>query len=459
MFLLDCEPDNDFNSLDHFFNDRLVKKIPRYERNELNNPILHKVEISVDWIIDSLRDFYLKGKVAETRLKTKNFSSSILISRGMLFLDRAHSTKNVDEITNYVHKNTITAEDRSIIKNINESTIPRLEKFGLVELSKDHRFIDYVMPYPVSSKYFVYKNMRGELYQQQINQFTILSNVQDFPEPRNELVEKATKPYFFERDYLALSDIDVIRDKVYSGITYTVAKDYIMNNKESIDIWKTVLDAGSNVRKSFKDLMALEGEFGGFVTSREVTDNLGWKPRMAYKMFRKTQGLGLAKLTRTLGMEDALSRPIRGSKLTLNYQQLNNAQSILMLCRSIPDSIGILDDLYRNGELLEDDLLTEYSEDTSVVGATYHHLSEIGVLDQEKINDGVWSVAKNKECEDFLFEVTAIATNSRRILEAKGTQKKLSDWGATFIDDATIDTDVKKLQEDYDKEFGLTMRK
>jgi len=435
--------------------DPMVQKILD-ELDSLNSPELYKMMISVDWIINSLRDYYENGRINETKLQTRNFSASILMSRGMLFLDRAHSTKNIDEIINYVFTNTKTAEDKNIISNIQGSTLPRLVKLGLIELDKTGRSVESVMPYPVSSKYFVQKNVVGELYRQQINQFDILANVQDFPLQKNVLATNATNPQYFERDYLALSEIDVIRDKVYNNVTYTVAKDYLMTNKESIDIWKTILETGSPVRKSFRDLMVLQGDLGGYITEQDITENLGWSPRAIYKMIRRADSLGLAKLTRTLNWDDALIRPIRGSKLAFNYTQLNGAQHILTLTRWVPDSIDILDKLYRMGSVQEDELLNEFNPGT--VGKTEHILTEIGVLDEDKTKDGLWSIAKNKECEDFLLEVKTIAANSRRILEVKSTQKKLGDYAKYLDDKGAIDTDSKKLQEEHDKEFGKQMK-
>ncbi len=91
------------------------------------------------------------------------------------------------------------------------------------------------------------------------------------------------------------------------------------------------------------------------------------------------------------------------------------------------------------------------------VAKTEHILTEVGILDKDNLRDGSWSLAKNKECEDFLFEVKTIAANSRRVLEAKSTQKKLADY-AKYLDDKAIDTDSKKLQEEYDKEFGRIIK-
>jgi len=425
------------------------------ELENLNTPELNKMIVSVDWIINGVRDFYKKYENTGVRLRTGNFSASILTSRGMLFLDRAHSTKNVDDIINYVYKNTTTGEEKNILKNIQNSTIPKLEDLGLIELGENNRIINRVMPYPVSSKYFVYRNFIGELYRQQINQFEILAVVQDFPIQKAELESSAPVPLHFNRDYQAISEIDIIRPKMYNNVEYAVAKDYIMTNKESLDIWQSILETGNPVRQSFRDLMVLQGQLGGYITEQDVIDNLGWSQRAIYRMLRRADSHGLAKLTRTLNWEDALIRPIRGSKIAFNYTQLNGAQEVLTLTRRVPDSVDILDKLHGGGPISTDDLLDEFNPGT--VAKTEHILTEVGILDKDNLRDGSWSLAKNKECEDFLFEVKTIAANSRRVLEAKSTQKKLADY-AKYLDDKAIDTDSKKLQEEYDKEFGRIIK-
>lgn len=202
--------------------------------------------------------------------------------------------------------------------------------------------------------------------------------------------------------------------------------------------------------------MVLQGDFGGYISEQDIIANLGWQPRAIYKMFRRADLLGLSKLTRTLNWEDALIRPIAGSKLTYNFTQLNGAPQILTLTRWVPDSIDILEKLYRAGSMQSDELLNEFNPST--VGKIEHLLTEIGVLEADKINEGLWSIAKNKGCEDLLLEVNTLAAKSRRISEAKGTQTKLADY-AKYLDDKTIDSDSKKLEEEFDKELGAAIKK
>ena len=92
------------------------------------------------------------------------------------------------------------------------------------------------------------------------------------------------------------------------------------------------------------------------------------------------------------------------------------------------------------------------------VAKTEHILTEVGILNEDKLRDGSWCMAQNKECEDFLFDLKTIAVNSRRVLEAKSTQKKLADY-SKYLDDKTIATDSKEFQEEFDKEFGKTLRR
>jgi len=434
-----------------YLSDPMVQNIID-ELDTLNEPNLNKMIVSVDWIISSLRDYYAKGRVKPVG----RFSASVFMSRGMLFLDRAHSTKNIDDIINYVFTNTRTATDKNIIRNIQEVTIPRLVGLGLIELDDSGRTVTGVMPYPVSSKYFVRKNVVGKLFDQQINQFAILASVQDFPVERDQLASSAPRQELFERDHNALSEIDVIRNKAYNGVPYTVAKDYLMTNKESLDVWKAILEASGPVRAAFRDLMVLQGDLGGYISEQDIIAYLGWKPRAIYKMFRRADSLGLSKLTRTLNWEDALIRPIAGSKLTYNFTQLNGAPQILTLTRWVPDSVDILEKLYRAGSIQSDELLNEFNPST--VGKIEHVLTEIGVLEADKINEGLWNVAKNKGCEELLLEANTIAVKSRRISEAKGAQTKLADY-AKYLDDKTIEGDSKKLEVEFDKEFGAAIKK
>ena len=118
---------------------------------------LNKIIRSVDLILRGLRENYFKGQTTRTRLSAGQFSSSILISRGWLFLDTAHATNDVDTIIERIYKSTKTTTRPNVVRNVRESTIPRLKKNGLLELDESDKTVVKVMPYPISSKLFVLK--------------------------------------------------------------------------------------------------------------------------------------------------------------------------------------------------------------------------------------------------------------------------------------------------------------
>ena len=170
------------------------------DEKELNNVIRAE-----DQIIRGVREYYLDSEIQTKRLNPGQFSSSILIARGLAFLDIAHSNKNVMDICNEVWKITPTTTKRSSFnQNIKNSIIPRLEKNGLIEFNSDKQNVINCIPYPIGSKLFVQKNLLEipKLYQEQINHFDIIRNIQDFPELTIELQSNSSHPQSFERDFI-----------------------------------------------------------------------------------------------------------------------------------------------------------------------------------------------------------------------------------------------------------------
>ncbi|KAF5415162.1 MAG: hypothetical protein C5S48_06680 [Candidatus Methanogaster sp.] len=229
---------------------------------------LNKIIRSVDLILRGLRENYFKGQTTRTRLSAGQFSSGILISRGWLFLDTAHATNDVDTIIERIYKSTKTTTRPNVVKNVRDSTIPKLKSNGLLELDGSDKSVIEVMPYPISSKLFVLKEFVNNeiLFNQQINQFDILGKVQDFPELTSSLEVGARNSQYFARDYAALSEIDVIRNRAIRGRDFTLAKAYLVGNERSYDIWATVLETGENIRRGLKELMELVGQLGGFAS-------------------------------------------------------------------------------------------------------------------------------------------------------------------------------------------------
>lgn len=431
----------------------LVKKVDSGDLNKLDNEPLNKIIRSVDLILRGLRENYLKGQTTPTRLNAGSFSSSVLISRGWLFLDSAHATRDVDTIVERIYANTRTTTKRSVIKNINDSIIPRLQKNNLMVLGASGKTVVNVMPYPISSKLFVQKELLENPYllSQQINQFGILGKVQDFPELTGSLSATPLNPETFVRDYRALTEIDVIRERSIKGRNFTLAKAYLLDDKKSYDLWATVLDTTDNVRKGLKGLMELQGQLGGFVSQSEIIRMTNWNPRMVNRLIRRVDTLGLAQRSHTLDFEDALNRPTE-TKVALNYHKLKDAEMMLTLCRSVPESVDILEKLRTERIIDEDSLISEF--DPISVGKVRHALSQIEVIMEQKLSDDIWEIAPNKEGEDFLLEITTIMAKSRRILgENIEVNKKLEDFFKD-VDDTRLEKTTKQVEKDFLNEMG-----
>jgi len=359
----------------------------------------------------------------------------------------------VDAIIERIYANTKTTNRQSAVKNILTSTIPKLLKNGLIELDRYDKNVIDVMPYPVSSKLFVLKELLGNQYllSQQINQFDILGKVQYFPELTSNLSTDAKNPATFLRDFNALSEVDVIRNRTITGRDFTLAKAYLLDNKTSYEIWATVLETGDHVRQGLKELMIYLGQLGGFASQSELARMTTMNMRLVNRLIRRVDGIGLAQRSHTLEMEDALSRPI-DTKIPLNYIQLKNAEAMLTLCRSVPESATILEKL-RNDKIIDEDCLIE-EFDASSVGKVRNALAEIGVINEQSLIDDVWEITPNKESEDFLLEVLTIAANSRRILgENIEINRKLEDYFKDVNEDRLV-----KTAESVEKDFLIEMK-
>lgn len=431
----------------------LIKDRKPSDFTSIDDEPLNKIIRSVDLILRGLRENYFKGQTTRTRLSAGQFSSSILISRGWLFLDTAHATNDVDTIIERIYKSTKTTTRPNVVRNVRESTIPRLKKNGLLELDESDKTVVKVMPYPISSKLFVLKEFMDNklLFNKQINQFDILGKVQYFPELTSSLETDAKNSQYFKRDYTALSDIDVVRNRAIRGRDFTLAKAYLVDNESSYDIWATVLETGDHVRKGLKELMELLGQLGGFASQSELNRMLNRNTRMVNRLIRRVDSIGLAQRSHTAEFEDALSRPI---ETRFNYHQLNNAETMLTLCRSVPEAAEMLEKLRSEQRIEEDSLLNEF--DPISVGKVRNYLSEIGVITEKSLeNDLLWEIAPDKESIEFLSEVLAIVANSRKVLGVDiEINRKLEDYFKN-VDEDSLERATKDLEKDVLEEIPL----
>ncbi|PXF61940.1 MAG: hypothetical protein C4B59_01555 [Candidatus Methanogaster sp.] len=415
---------------------------------------LNKIIRSVDLILRGLRENYFKGQTTKTKLSAGQFSSSVMIARGWLFLDTAHATNDMDTIIERIYKSTKTTTRPNVVKNIRDSTIPRLKSNGLLELNGSDKSVIEVMPYPISSKLFVLKEfMNNErLFNQQINQFDILGKVQYFPELTSSLDMDASNPQYFARDYGALSEIDVIRNRAIRGRDFTLAKAYLVDNERSYDIWATVLETGEHVRKGLKELMELLGQLGGFASQSELNRMLNRNTRVVNRLIRRVDSIGLAQRSHTAEFEDALSRPIE-TRVPFNYHQLNNAETMLTLCRSVPEASEMLEKLRSEPRIEEDSLLNEF--DPISVGKVRNYLSEIGVITEKGLEKDLWEIAPDKEGIEFLSEVLTIVANSRKVLgEDIEINRKLEDYFKD-VDTDSLEKTLGNVEKDVLEEIPL----
>ncbi|RZN43546.1 MAG: hypothetical protein EF813_00440 [Methanosarcinales archaeon] len=432
----------------------LIKNRNPSDFESIDDEPLNRIIRSVDLILRGLRENYFKGQTNRTRLSAGQFSSSVMIARGWLFLDTAHATTDVDTIIERVYASTKTTKRPNVVKNVRDSTIPRLKSNELLELDGSNKSVIEVMPYPISSKLFVLKEFVNNevLFNQQINQFDILGKVQYFPELTSSLTTDARNSQYFGRDYEALADIDVIRNRAIRGRDFTLAKAYLLDKKSSYDIWATVLETGEHVRKGLKELMELLGQLGGFASQSELNRMLNRNTRMVNRLIRRVDSIGLAQRSHTAEFEDALSRPIE-TKIPFNYHQLNNAETMLTLCRSVPEAAEMLEKLRSEQRIEEDDLLNEF--DPISVGKVRNYLSEIGVITEKSLENDLWEIAPDKESIEFLSEVLTIVANSRKVLgEDIEINRKLEDYFKD-VDTDSLEKTLGAVEKDVLEEIPL----
>lgn len=449
-----------------YLNHPLVKDKDLDDLELLDEAELNNVLRAADLIFRGVKDFSRDPSIGNRRLQPGNFGVSIQIARALTVLDLAHSMDNVNIILNegYVRTKASTKDEKKSLsqynKNMSESVIPRLRKNELIEFSDDGSMVTDVIPYPIGSKLYVYKEFlenKPYYYQQQINQFTILNNVQFFPELKTELEVNASNQLNFNRDYVALEDIDVIRSRQVKGREFTLSKSYLTGDR-SEKVWETVLDTGDVGRQGLKHLMDKIGELGGYATMSELSSMSSLNPRMTHRLIRSIDKLGLAQRVPNIDFDDGLSRATSGTKLNSNYIELNNAQSILVLTRNTPEAVYILNKLQTNGTLNEDELIEEF--DPASVSKVIHIIDKIGVIRPIKSSDeDTYEIVPNKECDEFLSDVLSISANTRRILgDEISIQRTLEDYFKDY-DDERMKKEAKKVEDDFTDEIYKEKRR
>jgi hypothetical protein len=429
----------------------------------LDSPLLNSIIRAEDLMIRGIRDFYLNPDPSKTsRLSPGQFSSSILLARGLAFLDIAHYKSNVADISKDVWNVTpTTAKKQSFNSNMMSSIIPRLYTAGIVVFDPSIQTVMDRMPYPVGSKLFVQKNLIEipRLFQEQSNHYSILGGVQDFPELKYVLEETAPNQPNFNRDYNALQEIDNIREQEIRNRLYTFSTSFLAGTKSEA-IWLSLLsDASDNYRTALKDLMDLQGELGGFISYQEIVSSTGKKAREVAWIMRNVNDLGIAKMVRTLDLENALSRITSGTLLGMNYRELNNAQSILVLTRQVPESMDMLNILQTKQELNEGDLIDKYM-DARPVYKTLNSLKDIGLIKQRGvIDDGIYELTPCKDNVKFISDVLAVAARSRHVTEPDYDLINILEEQYKGIDEASWRRGTEQLRLDYFKEAEIEIKK
>ena len=415
----------------------------------LDGKELNDIIRAEDQIIRGVREYYLDSERQYKRLNPGQFSSSVMIGRGLAFLDVAHYKKNVMDICNDVWKITPTTSKRaSFNQNIKSSTIRRLIEGGLIELDSNEQNVIACIPYPIGSKLFVQKNLleNTRLYREQINHFNIIHNIQDFPELKSELESNSTAPLSFDRDYGSLEEIDVIRSQSVGNREYTFAKTFL-TGKQSLDAWLKVLDTTNNVRMGLKELMDIQGDFGGFISYSEIVQCTGWNPRAVNRLMRTIDNIGISDRTYTLDLKDALSRSTEGTLFNMNYHELNNAHEILLLTRRVPESIEILYRLQKQSEASEEELMDEFGINT--VQIVRNTLKQMGVISKEAVYEGSLKLVSFRGNEQFLSDVLTVSAHSRHVIDPDYDIDKKIEPTFNRFDENMLRNDSKQIQLDF----------
>jgi len=400
-----------------YLSDPMVQKIPGSTLSHLNDPFLNDVIRALDQITGGVRDFVKLNPLRTYQRHAGHFSSAISIARAFAFLDFAHSTQSVNEIVERIWNLTPTTSQRSSFNSsVYDTVMDNMVSSGLIQFDNSKQRVLHVMPYPVSTKKYVHDHFLNKptIFNQQKNHFSIIHSIQDFPELTSVLETKSPNHADFTRDLSALESVDIIRPYNIGGRPYTFSKTYISGEK-SFKTWETILESAETVRTGLRELLVIQGDMGGYITQTDISEITGMNQRLVNRLIRNISNMGLAQKTRTFQMEDALSRPTSGTLLNMNYYEFNNATDTLRLIRSVPDSRTILERLRQQNTLSEDVLLDEY--EVSVVQSVRNTLDSVGLINKDELSEGILHISPNKNGERFLFDVLAVAANSRIITE------------------------------------------
>ena len=271
------------------------------------------------------------------------------------------------------------------------SVIRRLDECGIIEFDSDKHNVVNFMPYPIGSKLFVQKNLQEipKLFEEQANHYIITSEVQDFPilTCRLEANIPLLHQHNFTRDYSALMEIDAIRAQEVRGRNFTFSRSFLIGEKSSVTWLQVLEETTDNVRIALRSLLELQGNYGGFISKQEIMKATNWKERYVSQLMRYVNYLGIVKRAHTLDMKDALSRITSGTLLNLNYRELDNAESILILARDVPETIDIMNKLQKEKEVGEDDLIDEFN--SIAVQQVKNSLEKIGLIKPDRFYDGI----------------------------------------------------------------------
>lgn len=440
--------------LDH----ELVERLSEEELNALNSKPLNDTLNAADQMIRGVREYCLSADKEMREYTGGQFSSAIVIARGLSFLEAAHYKKNVQDISNDVWKITPTTSLRdSFNRNIQKKVIPNLENAGLIEFDENKRMVTNFMPYPVGSKLYAKRYFldNSYFYQQQANHFDIVKKVQSFPVETFELQNEAPSPDKFMRDLNALNVIDVVRDQRIKNQEYIFSKSFLTDGAQSVETWEQVLDSTDNVRMGLKSLMDLQAEYGGFISHAEIMESTGWGGRQVSQLMRNINSIGISRMTTTIEKDDALTRSISGTLLNMNYHELDNAQAILTLARSIPHTVDILYKLQKYSELNEEDLAAEFGYST--VHKVRNSLNEIKLISDEGFYEGIWKLIPFRGYEQFLWDVLTVCAGSRHMLPPEYAKQLEPDYKKFDIE--KFEKTAKQISFDYFEEIGKELHR
>lgn len=193
-------------------------------------------------------------------------------------------------------------------------------------------------------------------------------------------------------------------------------------------------------------MLELQGVLGGCVSQNEISRLTSMNMRLVNNLMRRIDALGLAQRIQTLELDDALSRPISGTRLNSNYSKLNNAQSMLIFARSVTETPGILYKVRSQQTFDEGELSSEF--DPSSVTKVKNSLINIGVLIEEDEAEGIWNVAQGNESNAFLDDVLKVLAKTRTVLgEDLDINKRLEEYFPDNEEDTN--RNLKELENDF----------